>query len=209
MNEKIKTVVFTVAVTAVFVFLVSGVNALLSDRIVANRTVARQKVILNLFGLAKTDSKLTDSEIPELFKTKTIRIATEKPAREIYRLNSSDSQLYVIGFSGQGFWDNISGYLAIDAAAATISGLEFTSHGETPGLGGRISEPEFKARFTNKKFGDAASPTRFRLVAEGSASRPDEIDGITGATGTSGAVEKILNSTIANFLELHKGGKLQ
>ncbi len=76
MNEKIKTVVFTVAVTAVFVFLVSGVNALLSDRIVANRTVARQKVILNLFGLAKTDSKLTDSEIPELFKTKTIRIAT-------------------------------------------------------------------------------------------------------------------------------------
>ena len=210
MNEKIKTVIFTVAVTAVFVFMVSGVNALLNDKIVANRTIARQKVILKLFGLYQADNKWPDSVIPQLFASATAKISLpEAPALECYRHSVGADKFFVLAFSGQGFWDNISGFIALDLDQGKISGLEFTQHGETPGLGGRISEPEFKARFKDKPIGSIRSDgLRLKIVAEGSATKPDEVDGITGATGTSNAVEKIINNTITSFIRLNEGGKL-
>ena len=93
MNEKIRTVIFTVAVTAVFVFMVSGVNALLNDKIVANRTIARQKVILRLFGLYQPDNKLPDAEIPQLFASATVKVSLpEAPAVECYRPSQETSR---------------------------------------------------------------------------------------------------------------------
>ena len=209
MNEKIRTVIFTVAVTAVFVFMVSGVNALLNDKIVANRTIARQKVILRLFGLYQPDNKLPDAEIPQLFASATVKVSLpEAPAVECYRPSQGASRFFVVAFSGQGFWDNISGFIALDLDQGKIGGLEFTQHGETPGLGGRISEPEFKARFKDKSVNSVRSDgLRLKIVAEGSATKPDEVDGITGATGTSNAVEKLINNTITSFIRLNEGGK--
>jgi len=209
MNEKIRTVIFTVAVTAVFVFMVSGVNALLNDKIVANRTIARQKVILRLFGLYQPDNKLPDPVIPQLFASATARVSfPEKPALECYRPSQGTSRFFVVAFSGQGFWDNISGFIALDLDQGKIGGLEFTQHGETPGLGGRISEPDFKARFKDKPVSSVRSDgLRLKIVAEGSATKPDEVDGITGATGTSNAIEKLINNTITSFISLNEGGK--
>jgi Na+-transporting NADH:ubiquinone oxidoreductase subunit C len=147
MNEKIRTVLFTLAITAVFVFMVSGINSLLADKISANRTIARQKVILKLFGLLPADRQVDDTAIPALFAAETSPISfPSQPQYECYRPGRSSAKLFVIAFKGQGFWDNISGFIALNLDNNTISGLEFTQHGETPGLGGRISEPEFKAR---------------------------------------------------------------
>lgn len=208
MSERIRTVIFTIVVTAVFIFMVSGVNALLGDRIASNRTIARQKVILKLFGLQAPPN---DQEIPTYFAAETARVSFEKqPQTECYRLNKGSSSQFVVAFSGQGFWDNISGFIALDLGSKAITGLEFTQHGETPGLGGRISEHEFKARFKGKNFAAVRSDgRRLKLVAEGSATNPEEVDGITGATGTSNAVEKLINNTIDNFLALNEGGNQQ
>lgn len=208
MNEKIKTVVFTVVITAVFIFMVSGVNALLADKIAANRTIARQKVILRLFGLISQERQVSDDAIPALFSAETSRVNfPDQPNVECYRLSKSTGKLFTVAFTGQGFWDNISGFLAIDLESKSLAGLEFTQHGETPGLGGRISEPEFKSRFKGKPFSTLRSDgLRLKLVAEGSATKPDEVDGITGATGTSNAIEKIVNNTLTSFLKLNEGG---
>ncbi len=205
MSERIRTVIFTIVVTAVFIFMVSGVNALLAERIAANRTIARQKVILKLFGLPVPAG---EQEIPTFFAAETARVSFPKqPQAECYRLNKGSGSQFVVAFSGQGFWDNISGFIALDLGNKTITGLEFTQHGETPGLGGRISEPEFKARFRSKLFAAVRSDgRRLKLVAEGTATKPEEVDGITGATGTSNAVEKLINNTIDNFLALNEGG---
>lgn len=208
MSEKIKTLLFTVAVTALFTLLVSGINAVLKERIELNRSVARQRVILGLFGLIAADRPVADSEVPVLFaeQTEPVKFASDA-AFECYRRRNSGDEMFVFAFSGQGFWDNIIGFIAVDAKSLQIKGIEFTRHGETPGLGGRISEPEFKARFKERSFATKRSDgLYFRMVAEGSANRGDEIDGITGATGTSSAVEKIVNRSLAYFASLNQGG---
>lgn len=208
MNEKIKTLLFTIVVTAFFTFMVSGINSVLKERIDLNSKVARQKVILRLFGLITADKVISESDIPALFaaETETVKLGADS-ALECYQRKNSADQLFVFAFSGQGFWDNIFGFLAVDAQNQQIKGIEFTKHGETPGLGGRISEPDFKARFKDKPYANIRSDgLRLRLVAEGSATRSDEVDGITGATGTSSAIEKIVNSALAQFISLKQGG---
>ncbi|NLF98185.1 MAG: FMN-binding protein [Candidatus Riflebacteria bacterium] len=208
MSEKIRTLLFTVAVTALFTLLVSGINALLKERIEINRSVARQRVILGLFGLITSERQVADSEVPTLFaeQIEPVKFATDT-AFECYRRKNSTEDVFVFAFSGQGFWDNILGFIAVDSKSQQIRGIEFTKHGETPGLGGRISEPEFKARFKERSFATKRSDgLYFRMVAEGSANRGDEIDGITGATGTSSAVEKIVNRSLAYFASLNQGG---
>lgn len=208
MSEKIKTLLFTVAVTALFTLLVSGINAVLKDRIELNRSVARQRVILGLFGLIAADRPVADSEVPALFaeQTEPVKFAGDDTF-ECYRRRNSGDEMFVFAFSGQGFWDNIIGFLAVDAKSLQIKGIEFTKHGETPGLGGRISEPEFKGRFKDRSFAAKRTDGLYlRLVAEGSATRGDEVDGITGATGTSSAVEKIVNRSLAHFASLQNGG---
>ncbi len=208
MNEKIRTLLFTIAVTALFTLLVSGINAGLKDRIELNRSVARQRVILGLFGLIPADRQLADSEISGLFaeQTEPVKFASDTDL-ECYRRRNSAEKIFVFAFSGQGFWDNIIGFLAVDANSFQIKGIEFTKHGETPGLGGRISEPEFKLRFKDKSFADQRPDGLYlRIVAEGTMARADEIDGITGATGTSSALEKIVNRSLAHFTSLIQGG---
>lgn len=211
MNEKVKTVIFTVVVTAFFIFMVSGINALLKERIGNNKTVARQKVILRLFGLITPDQQIPENAIPVMFASTTSKINFNVPAApEAYRLSNSASKVCVVAFTGQGFWDNITGFIALDMESKNITGIEFTQHGETPGLGGRISEPEFKARFKGKPFSALrADGLMLKIVAEGSASKADEVDGITGATGTSNALEKIVNNTLASFITLNEGGNPQ
>ncbi len=206
MNEKLRTVIFTVAVTAVFAILVSGVNAALSDKIAANKLIARQKVILGLFGLGP--QSISEEQIPGVFTEKIVENSLFKDtAIESFQLKDGDGSLQVCSFSGQGFWDAIKGFIAVDISKKVVKGIEFTQHGETPGLGGRISEPEFKARFVDKPFAEVRSDgLRLKFVAEGSASRADEIDGITGATGTTGALEKIVNRAIAQILEINERG---
>lgn len=208
MNEKIKTVLFAVLVTAFFTFLVSGINAALKTRILDNKKIAEQKVILKLFGLTSNEKPVPESEILPMFAAKTQKVEfSSQPGFECYRLKEGNDKIFVIAFKGQGFWDNINGFMAINMGDSTIAGLAFTQHGETPGLGGRISEPEFMARFNQKPFGTIRSDgLRLKMVAEGSARKTDEIDGITGATGTSSAVEKIVNNNLANFISLNQGG---
>lgn len=208
MNEKIRTVIFTVIVTAAFTLMVSGINAALKTRIDNNRLIAEQRVILGLFNLSSSENPVSDENILALFGDKVEKIKSSDPAKpSFYRLKDQSSMINVIPFKGQGFWDNIIGFLAVDSASKTISGLAFTQHGETPGLGGRISEPAFMKRFAGKPFSSIRSDgLRLKLVSEGSASKPDEIDGITGATGTSSAVEKIVNNTLNQYLSLNQGG---
>lgn len=208
MADKIKTVIFTVVVTALFAMLVSGVNATLADRIMTNQTIARQRVVVGLFGLVEGEEILTDKQVAEIFANSIEPVVFKNQRKlEVYKTAASAERRYVVAFSGQGFWDTIKGYVAISPDKMKLNGLEFTAHGETPGLGGRISEPDFKSRLKDRDISTKRSDgLRLKFVSEGSASKDDEVDGITGATGTSSAIEKIINKTIENFLKIEQGG---
>jgi len=99
---------------------------------------------------------------------------------------------YAIPFSGAGLWGTIRGYLAVSADLKTVLGLTFVEQNETPGLGGRIDEPQFKEQF------------RGLPIAQGDAIRYGQnqgvqLDAVTGATQTSSAILRILNSALDDF----------
>ncbi|MDT8298577.1 MAG: FMN-binding protein, partial [Spirochaetaceae bacterium] len=99
-------------------------------------------------------------------------------------------------FQGNGLWGTITGVLAVDSSLSQIIGLDVISHSETPGLGGRIEEDWFKDQFREEQIGPDGITVR---KGEGGVDDDKEnstVDGITGASLTSAAMEVIINNEI-------------
>lgn len=86
-------------------------------------------------------------------------------------------------------------------AEGTVNGISFTELHETPGMGMRCDEPEFKSQFSNK------TVDRFVLNKAGTGSTPEEIDTITGASTSSGAVVNAVNAALDFYANHMKGGE--
>lgn len=114
-------------------------------------------------------------------------------------IKRADGQIdkLVLPVRGYGLWGTLFGYLALDADLQTISGLGFYTHKETPGLGGEVDNPSWKANWPGVQlYGEAGQPS-VRLVkrrsATGSAAASHEVDALSGATFTSRGVQNLVN----------------
>lgn len=101
----------------------------------------------------------------------------------------------IIPVEGKGLWSTLYGFLALDDDAQTIEGITFYQHGETPGLGGEVDNPRWKALWKGRKaYGDNGEPEIH--VIKGQAPPPDkapyEVDGLSGATLTSRGVTHLV-----------------
>jgi Na+-transporting NADH:ubiquinone oxidoreductase subunit C len=81
----------------------------------------------------------------------------------------------------------------------TISGLTFYEHAETPGLGGEVENPSWKAKWVGKQIwasGVESTDENLKVgVAKGapaSGNEPYEVDGLAGATITSRGVSMLV-----------------
>ena len=101
----------------------------------------------------------------------------------------------ILPVSGMGLWSTLYGFIALDADLVTINGLTFYDHGETPGLGGEVDDPEWKGLWVGRRaFGDDGAVTIAVIRGRaGSASEdPYRVDGLAGATMTSRGVTNLL-----------------
>ena len=102
----------------------------------------------------------------------------------------------IIPVEGLGLWGTLYGYLALNPAARTIQGLTFYEHKETPGLGGEVDNPRWKALWPGRKATDESGTPMIRVV-KGRAGPPDEdpyeVDGLSGATITSNGVTNLMS----------------
>ena len=57
---------------------------------------------------------------------------------------------YIFPMFGNGLWDWISGFVALDENLNTVVGVAFDHKAETPGLGARISSDEIQNRYKGK-----------------------------------------------------------
>jgi Na+-transporting NADH:ubiquinone oxidoreductase subunit C len=102
----------------------------------------------------------------------------------------------VVPVVGKGLWSTIEGFLALDARELrTVRGVEFYAHGETPGLGGEIDNPTWKAQWRGRTaFDELGAPALH--VARRKVGPPDEypygVDAISGATITGLGVTDLL-----------------
>ena len=90
-------------------------------------------------------------------------------------------------------------FICVEPDLETLKGIEVLDHSETPGLGGRITEDQFKKQFVGKKLKPKIIMVRGRK-AEGT----NEVDAITGATNTSRGIESFLNDAMKEFWEGQK-----
>ena len=107
----------------------------------------------------------------------------------------------VLPVEGMGLWSTLYGFLALDKDTTTIRGLTFYKHAETPGLGGEVDNPRWKALWEGRKAFDAEWKPRIEVI-KGQAGSPDSdpyhVDGLSGATLTSRGVSHLLQFWLGN-----------
>lgn len=92
----------------------------------------------------------------------------------------------VLPVHGPGMWSTIYGYVALEGDLDTVASLVIVRHGETPGIGDRIEEKSWQARWKGKRiYGDGAKP---RIAVVPDARGEHEVDLISGASVTVEAV---------------------
>jgi len=115
----------------------------------------------------------------------------------VYQVRSPDGalEMLVLPIEGKGLWSTLYGFLALDADLTTVRGITFYQHGETPGLGGEVDNPKWKARWIGRKaFGEGGQPDLSVIKGRAGSSEedPHHVDGLSGATLTSNGVTHLV-----------------
>lgn len=110
-------------------------------------------------------------------------------------LEEGDISMLVLPIVGKGLWSTMKGFLALDADGRTIRGLTYYEQAETPGLGGEVDNPRWKARWKGRLAYDENWKPVIEVI-KGPAGSPEEtpyaVDGLSGATLTSRGVTNML-----------------
>ncbi|GAB4222074.1 MAG: Na(+)-translocating NADH-quinone reductase subunit C [Spirochaetales bacterium] len=196
------TVVFSFVVAFLFVFLLALANEGTAGIVKRNQEIARQKAVLSAMAIPFH----SDEEAEERYKAIEI---VEKEGIRLYKGTEGGETIYAKEFSGSGLWGTITGILAVDASVTRIVGIQIVSHNETPGLGGRVAEPWFKEQFQGLRIRDGRIRVTYGAEAGSGKANKEEgiVDGITGASRTSQAMDAILNSEIALLKQILGGTK--
>ena len=115
----------------------------------------------------------------------------------VYKGLSADGglEMLIVPVEGYGLWSTLYGFLALGDDLNTIQGLAYYEHGETPGLGGEVENPRWRALWPGRKaFDDQGNPAI--EVIKGAAgppeSAPHQVDGLSGATITARGVSNMM-----------------
>ncbi|MCD7899108.1 MAG: NADH:ubiquinone reductase (Na(+)-transporting) subunit C [Bacteroides sp.] len=120
----------------------------------------------------------------------------------VYLANVNGETKYIIPLYGQGLWGPIWGYVALNDNKNTIYGTYFSHAGETPGLGAEITTEKFQAPFIGKEIMKDGNLVSIAVVKPGrTATGQDYVDGISGGTITSVAVEAMLKDCLSQYNE--------
>lgn len=101
----------------------------------------------------------------------------------------------ILPIKGYGLWSTLYGFLALESDLQTVAGIGFYEHTETPGLGGEVDNPRWKAGWIGKQAyrqGEVVINVlkgKVDMTREGAES---QIDGLAGATLTTRGVDNLV-----------------
>jgi len=105
-------------------------------------------------------------------------------------------EMCVLPIKGYGLWSTLYGFLALDADGTTVRGITYYQHGETPGLGGEVDNPNWKAKWPGRQVYDGSGAVQLQVIkgqAGPPSSDPYQVDGLSGATITSRGVTNMVD----------------
>lgn len=165
--------------------------------------------------LKAIDSRLepVTIQIPEAMRAELAGSFLDgQSAVDMYQGKSPEGDVVAYGFTlyGKGLWGSIEGFGVISSNLAKMQGIDFTKQVETPGLGARIIQEEYKHFFRNLDlsgfFQDNTTQTPIIMVKQKEQSNlensTNSVQSITGATQTSQGVLDMVNGNLAVYIKI-------
>jgi Na+-transporting NADH:ubiquinone oxidoreductase subunit C len=130
------------------------------------------------------------------------------------RLEDGEVRSLILPVEGKGLWSTLYGFIALAPDTTTVQGITFYEHGETPGLGGEVDNPSWKALWVGRQAYDADWQPAIEVVkgvAGPVAEDPYRVDGLSGSTLTSRGVTNLVQFWLGEngfnpYLDKIRGG---
>jgi len=222
------TIIFSVVmVIVVGALLAFFANFTKEDR-VKNDQVKAQIDILNAIGVEATRSNATEMFTKYIKEQKVIEAENVSDNDKAYLIDvkkeldnakngktqklplfiaeKDGKTVYILPVRGNGLWDAIWGYIALNDDLKTVNGVYFDHKGETPGLGANITETFFTSDFKGESLYDGSGNFKGIEISKsnGDPNNTDksdnQVDAISGATITGNGVGAMINSGIRSYL---------
>jgi NADH:ubiquinone oxidoreductase, Na(+)-translocating, C subunit len=220
--------VYTIIYASVMVVLVAVILAFTSESLRGfqkkNEDNDKRKQILRSLNVMVTDSE-TEAKYNELIKESFLvndkgqkvdgdafaadasKMYSEN-AYPVFIANVSGKTVYIMALYGTGLWGPLWGYVALNEDKNTVFGADVSHAGETPGLGAEIATAAFSSQFINKQIFKNNEFKSIAIVKPGkSAQGQDYVDGISGGTITSNAVDDMIKKSLASYVEYLNANK--
>ncbi|MHC5059742.1 MAG: FMN-binding protein [Planctomycetota bacterium] len=191
-------IIYMFVVTAFFSSIVIGFARLTEDRVRANRQLAFERAVLEVFSLAEGKTA------PQLHAAYLESIQPPTGTQPFCILKGVDDKVegYAVNIAGKGFWAPIKGIMGFKPDKQTITGIAFYEQNETPGLGAEITSSAFRDQFKNKKIAVSGDPLGIEPL--GTELSENQVHAITGATQTCTRLEKLINKSLSQWMEADK-----
>jgi len=116
----------------------------------------------------------------------------------VYKLldDGGEIETLILPIEGYGLWGTLYGFMALEADSNTVVGITYYEHKETPGLGGEVENPRWKALWPGRRIFDAEGERALQVIKGNAgpvASDPHRVDGLSGATITSRGVTNMID----------------
>ena len=225
---------FTITMTAIVAVILAGMSTALKDIHKQNEQNYNKKQILSSLNLVEDTKfdKKPDVEVAAIFTNQVKGVVIdangtvvegkvaadidmekeEKKAESdrlypVFEYKSGDKTYYILSVRGNGLWDKIWGWIAVENDEdRTVAGVAFGHKGETPGLGAEIKDNNGWKSFFGGRDGvklrlyENGSYKSIKVVKGAAKDRKFEIDGISGATVTCNGVSEMLERGLAVYM---------
>lgn len=169
----------------------------------------KRELTISTTGNVLTDYDVTTVDIQQADRAFNIKLKDQQKAEKaaagtgafpVYMFEKEGRTGYVVPTQGNGLWGAVYANVALDEDLNTVIGATFSHDSETPGLGDKITTPEFQAQFVGKKILDEQGQVISVAVKKNADKQSThEVDAISGGTMTSNGVNAMLATDLARY----------
>jgi len=143
---------------------------------------------------AAKDPKLSD---PLSAQDDIAKISNREKYAKVYLVSEGDAiKKVILPVKGYGLWSTLYGFISLESDLNTVSGLAFYEQQETPGLGGEVDNPKWKAQWKGKQVymnGDEVGLSVIKGKVDSNTPNSEyKVDGLSGATLTTRGVDNLV-----------------
>jgi Na+-transporting NADH:ubiquinone oxidoreductase subunit C len=220
-NSNAYIVFYSTVMVVIVAIMLAFTSLSLKDRQNANELNEKKDAIVASLGLEKGSY----DEVIEAYvvnKEGQVIETAETPLQKLFDLVGSHAKgeypvfenkatgEVVFPLTGKGLWDDIWGYVALEADLNTIKGAIFDHAGETPGLGAEIATPKYQAQFPGQTIYEGDQLVGIYVVKGGAQGAAHSVDAVTGGTKTSEGLQNMIIDCLGcydNYIKAAKAAK--